>query len=499
MIKEKRTVDKKKWAHMAVYVLFFITVCILAYQLPYCHDDWHWGLPDRVELMKNLFKNYNGRYLGNITILLITRSTLAKTLIPAFWMVWLLREMDAGIFHALKRKKTGTRFFMLLLTIFLIAALPQTLFVQSYGWFAAFANFVPPVILFLCWFNQTEDLYTENGSREAASCRRLPARKAPLVFLLGLSTQLFSENVTVFAVIYALWLIVYARIRKGRFYASHLAWFAGTVAGAVLMFINGGYRGAVGFKTISLSVAGMYYQLRDQMMDHLFINNVVLNVFIAVVVLCLLIRKGGRSFLDAFASLMVCGFAFYCVWHSFSPDWKFSADEGTNNLIELLFCALFFGSVLISTWRTVDPERRLSICILYLCSAVSAAPLMAASPIGARCFYFNYILQCLTALKLSECLVSGRRISLWYPFLLVSAALAILGGSCIYAFTANGTTEQLRRQLIEEAVESEADEVVLPAMPCPSWCYISEPVNEEWMEHFKNFYGIPQEMTVSFQ
>ncbi|MCD7885432.1 MAG: hypothetical protein LUI87_17285 [Lachnospiraceae bacterium] len=527
MITETRAAGKKKWMHAALYMLFFITVCFLAYQLPYCHDDWHWGLPDRVELLKKLFKNYNGRYLGNITILLITRSAFAKTLIPAFWMVWLLWEMETGIFQISGQKKTAGRtgqgggwLFMLLLTIFLLVALPQTLFVQSYGWFAAFANFVPPVVLFLVWFNQTEDIYSSKADSldESLHCalgRGVHAGgKLCRYILLGLCTQLFSENVTVFALMYACWLIAYAKIRRNRFYSAHFAYLGGAAAGAVLMFINGGYRGGVGFKSISLSVAAMYYQLRDQIMDHLFLNNALLNVSLAIVIVCLLmraeastslhLRKAGKkgkkhSLLDACTALIVCGFAFYSVWHSIRPNWRFSSDEGTNNLVELLLCALFFMFVLLGIWRTVDSSERISICILYLCAAVSAVPLMAASPIGARCFYFNYVLQCLTVLRLAEYLLRDRKCSIWYPTLLTAAAVAVMGAAYSYVFTCNGATERYRIQLIEEAIENEAEEVVLPYMPYPSCCYVTEPMNESWMKYYKDFYGIPQDMTVTFQ
>lgn len=520
----------KEFIRLAIYVLFGAIVAYLAYQLPYCHDDWHWGLPDRLKLMMNLFKNYNGRYLGNLTIILLTRSTIAKTLIPSFWMVWLLHEMERGVFS---RRKAGCRLFslksgeiesrsdsfkvhadqifLLIIAILLLAMLPEELFGQSYGWLSAFANFVPPVILFLCWFNLTEDVYTENCSQNILLFRNLSPAKMILIFLLGFCTQLFSENVTVFALIYAFWLIFYARLRTRKFCTPHIVYLAGVMSGAVLMFTNRGYRNEAGYKTVSISISGMYYQLRDQIMDHLFLNNVVLNVSLALVIVCLLARaeasssskssEAGKkhSLLNAFIALIVCGFAFYSVWHSLHPDWHFCSDEGTNNLVELLLCALFFVFVLIGIWRTVDSPERIGICVLYFCAAASAAPLMAASPIGARCFYFNYALQCLTALKLAEYFLRGRKFSIWYPTLLTAAAVAVMGAAYSYAFTCNGATERYRLQLVEEAVESETEEVVLPYMPYPSCCYLSEPMNEGWMKYYKDFYGIPQDMTVTFQ
>ncbi len=496
MIPERKAIKKSAWFRLLIYILFFGTVAYLAYQLPYCHDDWHWGLPDRLELMKNLFQDYLGRYLGMILIILLTRSTLAKTLIPALWMVWLLWEMNAGY-----RKHKS---FLLMEAILLLALVPQSLFWQSYGWFAAFANFEPPAILFLCWFNRTASVYSneENGQENVAFSYSLCSNKAGkcvLAFLLALSTQLFSENVTIFALLYALWLLLYVWVSKRKVYFTHLAYFAGTALGAILMFSNGGYRSENSYKTISLSLAGMYQKLSAEIMDYLFTNNRALNLVFAALVVCLLVRRTRKTLPDILSALMVCGFALYSAWLHSNPDWVFLANSTVNNTIELLLCTLYFVSVLFCIWQNVEASYRLAVIVLYFCAALSAAPLMAADPIGSRCFYLNYVLQCAVAIALTECLLKEIKVSLKLPALLLSAAVLVLGLKFVVRFTANGATDRERQQRIEEAVETGAEEVVLPLMPAPTYCYVTEPMNEDWMVYFKEFYGIPQEMTVTFE
>lgn len=44
------------------YVTFFCVMFYIAYELPYCHDEWKWRLDAGVSLMKKGFGNYNGRY-----------------------------------------------------------------------------------------------------------------------------------------------------------------------------------------------------------------------------------------------------------------------------------------------------------------------------------------------------------------------------------------------------------------------------------------------------
>ena len=64
-----------------------------------------------------------------------------------------------------------------------------------------------------------------------------------------------------------------------------------------------------------------------------------------------------------------------------------------NNGINTILAILFFANVLLCIWNVVDKNERISMCILYLSSGAVAAPLLAANPIGARCFYISYIFQ----------------------------------------------------------------------------------------------------------
>lgn len=45
-------------------------------------DDFRWGTTRGLARMKANFDNYNGRYLGNYTIIAMTRFYLAQILIP---------------------------------------------------------------------------------------------------------------------------------------------------------------------------------------------------------------------------------------------------------------------------------------------------------------------------------------------------------------------------------------------------------------------------------
>lgn len=104
---------KKSKVCWLIYIAAFVVFLYIGYKVPYCHDEWQWGLDERIELMKNGFKDYNGRYLGDLLALLITRSVLAKAVVLAAGAVWLLDVMYKNIrFEEESRTKENT--FLLL-------------------------------------------------------------------------------------------------------------------------------------------------------------------------------------------------------------------------------------------------------------------------------------------------------------------------------------------------------------------------------------------------
>ena len=63
--------------------------------------------------MKRGFAGYNGRYLGNLLAVLITRSVMAKTLVIAVGVVWLFHVMYKNIYFKEEKKTKEDLFFII--------------------------------------------------------------------------------------------------------------------------------------------------------------------------------------------------------------------------------------------------------------------------------------------------------------------------------------------------------------------------------------------------
>lgn len=329
---------KKSKVCWLIYIAAFVVFLYIGYKVPYCHDEWQWGLDERIELMKNGFKDYNGRYLGDLLALLITRSVLAKAVVLAAGVVWLLDVMYKNIrFEEESRTKENT--FLLLGVFFLLISIPSTLFQQSYGWPAAFVNFVPSVFLFLIYYNWTEWVYTKQ--KQPA----IPVWETIMVIPLGISVQLFSENITVFVVFYAVWIVVYTLIRYKKIPLIELNFLWASIAGALIMFSNGAYSraadGSDGYKEIHTTVSGMARQFISNIWYHLSINNWVLNILLIIVLLILIQKSGRKTFATIEMTVVFCGYSVYSVFHKIYPQWVFDSDQNLNNAINTMLAILF--------------------------------------------------------------------------------------------------------------------------------------------------------------
>lgn len=488
---------KKHWK-LILYILIGALFLYIAYNVPYCHDEWEWGTAHRWELFKNGFKDYNGRYLGNILALIITKSVWAKTAVMTIGALCVIKAVDVGIKRTAERCGTAhAEPFLLTFAAFLLIALPQTLFRQSYGWSAAFVNFVPPVFLFLIFFNWSEQVYVAD---EINYSKMQLLAAAPI----AIATQLFSEHITVFTVLYALWITLFAAVKFKKLHAVHITYLVSSVIGAAIMFSNGAYGNAAdntdGYKHISFTVSGIIEQFCNNISDHLFLNNRLLNIALAGILIALIAIKKKKGIAHALLTVVLAGYSVFGLWYKTHPDWVFVNNADLNNKIKTAFALLFALCVFISLCIITDKREKYPIMILYLSSFAVAAPLLVANPIGARCFYISYVFEVLTVIKLLTVLLSELSVKeLFYPQIFVIAATVIVALSLVRTFSYVGRADRVRADIIEREVSSGATEITLPKLPYYQYYWITVPPTDSWEEWFKEFYGIPKNVDVKFE
>ena len=173
------------WILFACSLAFYIW---MAAQIPYCHDDWDWGLP--IGIQQLLTANLNSRYAGNFIEVALTRSLFLKDLTMGLVLALLPYSTAALVTRVFYGTEWKTRLLLpMLMGNILMLTVPLNIWQQTFGWVAGFSNFVVSALLLVFW----QLLLIRFRDAEKTTLLR-----SVLLFLFGVVMQLFLENVTVY-------------------------------------------------------------------------------------------------------------------------------------------------------------------------------------------------------------------------------------------------------------------------------------------------------------
>lgn len=224
---------------IVLYLFTIVFFGIFYYFLPLAGDDWAWGSEIGIERLNNGFDDYNGRYLGNILILIITRSVVARVVfctIIMFLLIYVLSKIFDNLYGA--KKSTVNYVIALLSVLFLVIpnqisfgdVQPFQIFGSTIGWLSGFTNYVVPSALILIFYYFVT--------------KKVSDSKALYIFLFfdGLLACLCVEHYTLFCLIFAFGVIAYRYYFYKYICKKSLFFFLGSFIGALIMFSNSSYR-----------------------------------------------------------------------------------------------------------------------------------------------------------------------------------------------------------------------------------------------------------------
>lgn len=476
---------RKNRVRYAGLAALFLALLYLCWLFPVTGDDWFreelglslHSLPDLVRAVALRWQTTNGRILGNVLAYSAGGRKVLRELLRSFIT---LGTVCVVARHGGFRSLRGT-----LLTAAVLLALPREMFRQIYPWAAGFFNYVPPVLLLLTALWLMRAVFDENPVADSAP-------RAAAVFLLGFGGQLFIENNTLYAICAGLVLLVWHGWRQKKLSAVLLAFFAGTVLGAVLLFASPSYglmgeNGAAYQTSLFQSLSGLLSTARanrGEVLRYLISGCPVL--FLSLTALSLIwFARSARRWPDwAAAAVLALGclcFAVNCV----TPLWP-----RANQLAVLLWgLALGFGC-----WRWLPRGGKRNRALFFWASAAAAAfPLLFVSPIGPRCLYLSYVFLLLTAGSQLSALPLDR-----LPVPASGAASALLAaavlGFYLWLFLPIHRLELTRTAALEAAMAAGQTEVTLPAYPHGDYMWDPDSVKIQ----FLYYYETPGDLTVLY-
>lgn len=223
-------------------VLYLFTIAFFGlfyYFLPFAGDDWAWGSDIGIDRLSNAFDGYNGRYLGNLLIILVTRSVVFKVVFCTLIMFLLILFLSK-IFDNLSNSNKSAVNYVIAFSSVLVLILPNQIafgdlqpfqiFGSTIGWLSGFTNYVVPSVLILIFYYFVTEKEHENISL--------------YIFLVfyGICACLCVEHYTLFCLLLSFGIFAYRYYFTKKICKKSLFFLLGSLIGSIIMFSNSSYR-----------------------------------------------------------------------------------------------------------------------------------------------------------------------------------------------------------------------------------------------------------------
>lgn len=487
----------------AAYILFALFYFWLAAQIPYTDDDWDWGLP--VGIQQLVTASLNSRYVGNAIVVLLTRSTVLKTLVmgAAFF---LLPLGLSGIFSRhLPPEEESRRTFLFLICNVLLLSMERIIWKQTYSWVSGFSNYVVPMVLLAVYMQEAVDLLDHR--KEKAS----PLRCA-LLLVMCVVMQLFIENLAIFMVLLGLYLCLVSWKQSKKIQGKYLCMVLGSLIGLAIMFSSpiysslfgggdavGGYREIIvgGKNSLVTSLYRFGRQLAIYLIPRTWGDNIAITIVLLALVSWRMLQSFGRrkKVLGCVALNGVLAVYFATthlpVFPNTIPAIFFRA------LVNLVYFATFTLQ-LILLYRE-NKKKLHKLLLIWLCIPGVILPLTVVSECSHRLFLAPVVFSVVLAVFLLEdALANGKPCAVkGIAALVLAAALVVLGHYGI-VYASIGSTNVRQLALVEEDKAKQADTITLPAFRYEDylWYSISNVAADYRYDFFKEYYGIDPDVSI---
>lgn len=468
------------------YIGWFIIFAVLAYIFPYTHDDWAWGSEIGLERMMSLFENYNGRWLGNLLVILMTRFRFFRAFFISFVVVIIL-------FFINKVTNTKNKYFAFIM----FALMPISIFSQAVAWTSGFTNYVVPIIFVLILMMINSNLFKNQTVKENNKLI------IPL-FFCGFCCQLFIEHMTIYNLILAVFIVVYSILRNKKVTYFNLAYLVGTIIGTILMFSNGAYYlvatandsyRSINTNILFSSIKTFFYTVCVYFIQ----ENTIINLILSSLILFLINNykkintcKRIKNFLNI-CEIFICSFLVLFVFKNIAGNINLFSKEVYNRIFDGIIYSLFIIVLFVIVMITVDNQEKKAKLVFYLVSSVVIAlPLLVVNPIGPRCFFPCYIFWILYIVELLDYVpINYNKINKYFGY---SSILLIIFFIIIYGQAFK--VDQERIKYVNANIKEK--DLILPRVPYEEYMQCPNPVNEEFLKRFRLFYGIDKDVNIDF-
>ncbi len=481
----------------------FLAFVVLTYLFPYSGDDWAWGSEIGIERLENWFHNYNGRYAGNLLVLLLTRSQILKVIVIASSLFL--------ICYLPKAYTNSNRLTLSMFSAFLLLLVPKQIFVQAISWTSGYSNYIPPILITFVYFILVRNIF--NVER--------PVYKKSLyiiTFLMGFISTLFMENVTLYNIAVSFVIIGYVWYKFKSFYSIHIAHFVGSFIGAIAMFTNSAY-GLIATDNDSYRSTALSEGLFDTIITHtsviceqFFVNNLPILIIITILctILTILYEKtvtNKKIKLCVRCSIFVNSICLFILFAKRQfTSWVLAVGHSDSQLITTIAVAfvivVYCLSVLLIIILCVENiNKKLQILLPLFSVPVLIAPLLVVNPIGPRCFFPPYVMLLLFCVAMLDYIQNKINMTTTTDTGIQTVFLAGCIALFLFQFSIYSvihTYDQKRNEYVQKQFDLGYDVITVCKLPYTSYTWYGDPTSAPWDERYKLFWDIDENVTFEF-
>lgn len=449
------------------YILIFILFTILSIFFAYTGDDWFWASGDALRYLKRLFIDYNGRYLSDIIIILLSRFKILKIITYGILCTCMFVVMRNTV-----NKKNNT---LLYIGIFLFLLIDTTILNQGFVWASGFVNYFISGVLLLVLINYlVKDSFFKVNKI--------------LLFIFGLVSCLFLENVSILILLVTIGYIIYKKKTKQTI-KSVVPLLNGALTGTAFMFANPSYWGNAHIGERTFSILNAPQNLLHTIIPEFYGKNflIVLLLIAFLLFLCIKIFSRGTKKERVLTLLSITSI------FGFGVTYLLSSIDLLNYIMLVLFTV---ASLYILLHANNSKMFKRKIIIYYIFKIGYILPLIFIGPIGPRQFMFPFIMDILILLELVNYVLPNNFLEKsWTVF----TVLFLLTNIYIYQNVYYKNVEF--NKIIKRNVECGTYNVKVPSKYYTELYYNFAPIYKYDKNYYIEYYDIdtPYYFTITFK
>ena len=455
------------FSRLTFYIIFAVFFIIKGCCLILTGDDiWWGGIPSLSFFLKR--SNPNGRYLSNIITFYSTHSFMFRTISYAITFIGfaLLISFILGKFYKFK-------WFDAFLFIPFLFIIGPDLKCQVVNWVSGYTNYVFSLIFVFIFYWYSMPLFKKEMPKGSII-------KTILFLIIGFLGALCVEHITIYNIIFALFIIVLSLIYFKKVSFVSISYLIGSVAGAAVMFLNSNYKDIsnnadkIGARNFEFKVPDFMTKLYLEIIPHYASVYYILHFLIASSVIYMYYKKfANTEKKPKYAKYCIPVLIAYSIYSFFTVRFESIAIFDTafkTRAIETAFVFVYILSIIYMLYILLDRDKLMNSLVLLISTIVVSGPFIFINPINSRCFFADYVFWYLFTFSLVIEAVHISKIS--ENSILKSIAISF--ASCIviwYSFIdiSNKYVDVIRLEYIKE--QSELDQKYINFIKLPYRSY----------------------------